>query len=172
MNVSGLPNLPKYACLEEAGEDILYLASSLNRNAQTLAASSGWPILDSGTRLKTSNFPDSTPPKPATIGVLNIPLFLCQPVRHCRDKSSIKGATAFGQATRGAKSAIPALSAIFEKVDLRCDTVDPDTSPSHLTCRTLTQPNDRMLSRRVHAVLRMTLQSCGTRGIYHGASVT
>ena len=63
-----------------AGEDLLYLASSLKRNAQTLAASSGWPILDSGTRLNTSNFPDSTPPKPATIGVLNIPLFLCQPV--------------------------------------------------------------------------------------------
>ena len=124
--------------LGEDGEDILYLASSLNKNAQTLAASSGWPILDSGTRLKTSNFPDSTPPKPATIGVLNIPLFLCQPVRNCRDKSPMKGTTAFAQVIKGAKSAIPTLSAILEIVDLRCDTIDPNTSPSHLTCRTLT----------------------------------
>lgn len=67
-----------------AGEDILYLASSLNKNAQTLAASSGWPTVDSGTRLKTSSFPDSTPPKPATIDVLLI--FVCS----CVSRSEIR----------------------------------------------------------------------------------
>ena len=56
-----------------AARDLLYLASSLSRNAQTLAASSGWPILDNGTRSNIltkwlGSIPDA-------IGVLIAPLF-------------------------------------------------------------------------------------------------
>lgn len=76
-----IPRTPQNG-FHKAGQGLLSLASSLNRYARTLAASTGWHILDSGTRLNTAKLLDSTPPEPATIGVLNIPLFLCQPARY------------------------------------------------------------------------------------------
>lgn len=93
-----------------AGEDLLYLASSLERNAQTLAPSSGWPILDSGTRpiehFQLTRFHSTQACNHRRIEYTSV---LVSAGLEPLGQIPTNGTMAFGQVARGSKSAIPSI---------------------------------------------------------------